>query len=437
MKNLRLARKFLEGSGLLSLEKVIRILFGLTVHTWVVRNIGAENFGYITYASGVVLVFQTFAVFGLDEIASKSFVKFPNQQTTFADITAIRFRFALFAYILLCIFSVVTHTENTITMMMCLVFGLSLFPRSFITIENYSITKGRYFAIFLSRLSASVLVNIGKILAVLWDVNLVTFMGIYFLEELIQRLVNYYFIKNELSLEKIKFFAPIKKDLLLQALPMFLYSLSVILDQKIIVLLLQYFDKIKDLGVFSVSFGLYEYTSMFPIILSSVLFPSVVRAFERSTKLYYKRKQYLSDIMVVMGLAVAFAFLIFGDLVISVLFGPDYEEAKGYLKFLAFLCPIVFFNLARLRWFVIEGLMHEWMILSFTCLIINIILQLYFLPVYGVMGGICAVYLSILAGNLLCAFIFHSIRSSLLIFTKSLFFWLRAKELYTDLKKEI
>jgi O-antigen/teichoic acid export membrane protein len=218
---------------------------------------------------------------------------------------------------------------------------------------------------------------------------------------------------------------------------MFLYSLSVIVDQKIIVILLQYFNKMSDLGVFSVSFGLYEYTSMFPLILSSVLFPSVVRAHGKNETLYTKRRQYLSDIMVVMGLVVALGFFLLGDRIISTLFGDAYSEGKIYLKMLGFLCPILFFNMARLRWFVIEGLMHEWMILSFTCLVVNALLQLYALPLYGVKGGIIAVYLSIFIGNFLCSLIFHSIRTSAGVFLRSMFFWLRIRSLYNDLKKEI
>lgn len=437
MNNLKLAKKFLRGSSLLSLEKIIRIVLGLTIHTWVVRKIGAVNFGYITYATGVVLIFQTFSVFGLDEIASKKFVQTKDKQRTFEEISSIRFRFSLFAYILMIIFAMLTHTENLTTMIMCMVFGLSLFPKSMITVENYFVTREKYVEIFWSRLSACMLVNVGKVLAVVYNLNLISFMVIYLAEEIIQRLVNFHFMKNELSYNKNAFLSPLKKDLTLQALPMFFYSFLVILDQKTIVILLQYFGKIRELGVFSVSFGLYEYTFMFPLILSTVLFPSVVRANESNPKIYQKRKQYLSDIMVVMGLAVSFGFFIFGDLVIATLYGPDYVDAKIYLRWIALLCPITFFNMARLRWFVIEGLMHEWMVLSFTILLINVLLQVFILPKFGLLWGIGAIYLSIALGNLLCAMVFEGIRDSLSVFIKSLFFWFRAKELIMDLKKEI
>jgi O-antigen/teichoic acid export membrane protein len=209
-KNLNLIKKFLEGSSLLSLEKVIRILLGLTVHSWVVRSLGSEKVGYISYVSGVVMIFQTFSVFGLDEIASKKFVQLKGHIQTFEDISAIRFRFAFFSFFLLVLFSLLTHFDDKTTMLMCFIFGLSLFPKSFITLENYSMTQGHYQALFWSRISAAILVNVGKILAVLLDISLVAFMGIYLLEELAQRFINYQFVKKYVQLAKVRWLAPIK-----------------------------------------------------------------------------------------------------------------------------------------------------------------------------------------------------------------------------------
>jgi len=67
--------KYFKNTSWLFLEKILRMVVGLTVGIWVARYLGPEQFGNFSYAQSLVGLFTAISALGLDGIVVRELVK--------------------------------------------------------------------------------------------------------------------------------------------------------------------------------------------------------------------------------------------------------------------------------------------------------------------------------------------------------------------------
>ena len=68
-------QKIIRSIGWLSLEKVFSITLNLTVGVYLIRYLGSDDFGKLSYCLSMVGLFEALAKLGLDAIVVRSLVK--------------------------------------------------------------------------------------------------------------------------------------------------------------------------------------------------------------------------------------------------------------------------------------------------------------------------------------------------------------------------
>jgi len=95
-------RKYGLNTFWLLLEKVIRLLSGLFIGTWVANYLGVELFGVYSYSLSFVFLFTSLATLGLDNILIREFVNQLNKEELIG--TAIGLRLVGFLFMLIVLF---------------------------------------------------------------------------------------------------------------------------------------------------------------------------------------------------------------------------------------------------------------------------------------------------------------------------------------------
>ena len=73
-------RKYFANTSWLLGERILRMVISLFVGIYVARYLGPERFGLLSYSLSFVLLFSSFASFGLDDILVRELVKQPKQR---------------------------------------------------------------------------------------------------------------------------------------------------------------------------------------------------------------------------------------------------------------------------------------------------------------------------------------------------------------------
>ena len=68
-------KKYFENTVWLIAERICRIIAAVSVGAYVVRYLGPDQFGLLSYASSVVMLFASLATLGLDSIVVRELVK--------------------------------------------------------------------------------------------------------------------------------------------------------------------------------------------------------------------------------------------------------------------------------------------------------------------------------------------------------------------------
>ena len=71
-------QKIINNAAWLSIDKFLRMGVGLVVSIWVVRYLGPDRFGQLSYATAFVALFGAIATLGLDGIVVRELVRKPD-----------------------------------------------------------------------------------------------------------------------------------------------------------------------------------------------------------------------------------------------------------------------------------------------------------------------------------------------------------------------
>ena len=159
-----------------------------------------------------------------------------------------------------------------------------------------------------------------------------------------------------------------------------------------------------------------------PSAILASLFPAVIESRKNSEEIYEKRVQKLYELMVWGSLLVAIPITLKADWVIDVLFGSDYQEAAIVLKIYIWAFVFVSLGVASSHWLVTENLEKHALLRSFLGAILNISLNLYLIPIYGITGAAYATLITQLFVSYLFFGISKHTRNNFILSTRALSF---------------
>ena len=118
--------------------------------------------------------------------------------------------------------------------------------------------------------------------------------------------------------------------------------------------------------------------------------------------------------MVWLAIAIALPMTFLSDWVVHFLYGEQYNQAGSVLMIHIWAGIFVFLGVASGKWFMAENLQMLSFWRTFYGMIINIILNIFLIPKYGIQGAAIAT----LAGQLTAAYLFDVFNSK----TRNMFY---------------
>lgn len=185
-----------------------------------------------------------------------------------------------------------------------------------------------------------------------------------------------------------------------------IYAVSLLvinLNYKIDIILLDKFSSSFEMGIYSKGSGITQYLWQIPMLLSTIVFArSAVSKNDR--KFSYKVTQLLRVSMVAIGIA-SLLFFLFSEVIIVGMYGEDF---RGSIQVLKFLLPgVLILTIFKVMNMDLAGKGKPWVSMKamIPALVINIVLNIVFIPKFGANGAALASTISYsLAGSLFLLF---------------------------------
>lgn len=381
-------------------EYLVRIFSAIFVSIYVARYLGPEDFGIINYALAIVAVFMVLARLGMDSILVRDIAKSPEKTSEYMGTAFILMSIsAIFVSLILCL--LIYFFENDVsTRIYIWVVALGLIFQVFLVVDYdfQAQVQAKYSSIAKSLalgLSSSV-----KIYLVWIQADLLFFAIAYMLDHIIVAglLITTHFIKKRPNFLFV-FDKQLVKPLLSSSWPMVLAALATILYMRIDQIMIKNMLGAHELGLYAAAVKIYEGWIIVPYVLSISMLPAIVKLKSTSIERYEASLTKLFALVFWSGMICALIVTIGSDWIIRVTFGVSFEGASPVLMIIMWTSAFAALGFVSARYLTVENLEKKIAVRTFIALILNIILNLLLIPLYGIVGAALSTLFSVIVAN--------------------------------------
>ena len=411
LKNHEGFKKYLKNTSWLFLEKIFRIFAEVFVGIWIARYLGPNDFGLLNYAISFTVLFGALSTLGLDGIVIREIINSPKlTDRILGSAFFLKLTGSLIALFLLFISIKYTSNDN-FTNLLIFIIASSLIFKSFNVIDMYFQSKVLSKYVALSNSFALILASIIRVFLILNNSSLISFGYVFVFEALVMMSgYLYFYFKMGNSLTSWKFDISLAKELLKNSWPLMLSSIAIILYMKIDQIMIKEMMNNESVGQYAAAVRLSEAWYFIPVIITASLYPAILNAKKIDEFLYYNRLQKLYDLMVLLGISVAIITSFYSEFIISLLYGNDYIQAANILTIHIWTGISVALGVASGKWILSENLQIISMIRSVSGAILNIVLNYFFIKIWGIKGAAISTLISYLYINNLSLIFFKKTR---------------------------
>jgi O-antigen/teichoic acid export membrane protein len=417
--------KYFENLSWLIFEKGFTLVVGMVVGIYVARYLQPENFGLLNYSISFVSIFSAFSTLGMDQIIVRELAKDPGNQRALLG-TGFMLKLAGSGLLLLImVFILLFMDHNPFTNTLIMIIAVAELFKGFEVISYFfqAQTQSKY--VIRVQIFINLFLSILKIALVLAHAPLIWFVFVILFGTLLNALgFAYSYYKKEGTLFNWMYKKTLAYELLRESWPLALYGIALHIQARIDQVMLGKMLNVAEVGQYSVALKFIEIFGFMPMVIMSTFSPAIVRAKGTSEALYHNRLTNLYRLMFLTFLVIALPLYFFGEKVITLLYGVEYQSA-GYLLSL-FAVRLFFSNMGvgKSVFIVNESLFKYSLMTVIIGAITNIALNYFLIPIYASVGSIVASMISFTISIFVVDIFFKKTRENQQLMFKGIFsFW--------------
>ncbi len=424
VKNHQGFRRYFANTSWLFAEQLLRMVAGLLVGIWVARYLGPEQFGIFSYAIAFTSLFNSIAKLGLDGIIVRDLVKEAEKRDIYLG-TAFWLKL-LGALLMLGIVAIAMQltSSDPLTNLYILIIASGAIFQSFEVVDFYFQSKVLSKFVSICKMAQLFISSLLKLYFIYTGAELIYFVLVTLLDQVTLALSLYIAYRfQELGSFYGHFNKAIAKQLLKDSWPLIFSGLVIMIYMRIDQIMIKEMLGERDVGLFSAAVRLSEVWYFIPVIISTSLFPSIVNAKKISDKLYDTRLRRLYTFMIWLAIMIALPMTFLSNWLVTLLYGEAYREAGQILMIHIWAGVFVFMGVASSKWFISEGLQRHLTINTVAGAIMNILLNIFLIPKYGIYGAAIATVMSQALASYFMNILFKLTRLNFFRLTRSVVFF--------------
>ena len=415
-------RRYFANTSWMFAEQILRLIAGLLVGIWVARYLGPRQFGLFSYALAFTAIFSSIAKLGLDGIVVRDLVHAPDKRDVYLG-TAFWLKL-IGAFITLGFIGVavlLTSNDSTTNLYIFIIASGMIF-QSFEVIDFYFQSKVLSKFVSLCKIAQLLFSSLLKLYFVLTGADLFWFVIVSLVDQAILALSLYiaYLFQRQGDFYH-HFDLKIARNLLKDSWPLIFSGIVIMIYMRIDQIMIKEMLGEREVGLYSAAVRLSEVWYFIPTIITKSLFPAIVSARKVSERLYHIRLQRLYTSLVWMAIAVAVPMTFFSEWLVTLLYGEAFKEAGQVLMIHIWTGVFVAMGVASSSWYMSENLQRYAFHRTLLGAVINIVLNLILIPIYGLIGAAIATVIA----QSMAAFFFDALTTR----TRIVFF-MKLKTLY-------
>jgi O-antigen/teichoic acid export membrane protein len=384
--------KIAVNTAWLSFDRIIKMIVSLVVIGWMARYLGPEQFGLLNFIVAFTGLFVAISVLGLKDIVVRDIVQDTGgAQITLGTSFVLQIIAGCLAYITMIGAVLLFRPDDRLVLSLAVVLGAGLTIKFTDTVtywfEAHVLSK---YTVWMQN-GAFLIFAMVKVLLIIKGAPLIAFAWAMFLEALLTSVFLLILMtRRGIAFTYLKFDVGRAQALLKDSWPLIISAIAVTLYMRIDQVMLGLMIGDDAVGVYSAAVRVSEFLYFIPMAICTSVFPALLICKKTSEEQYYFNLQKLFDIMVVISLCVAIPMTFMATSIVTFIYGVGYAESGQLLALHTWASIFVFLGVAGSQWFIAENKQVLHLKRTILGAVVNIILNLWLVPLYQATGAAMA-----------------------------------------------
>jgi O-antigen/teichoic acid export membrane protein len=377
-------------------SKAINSISGLIIIALIQRTYGAEGVGLYTLIIGYVGFYFVPVDFGLNAVAVKHLLQKERDSTkVFKNLLGLRLVIGLGVTLIALLIAVfLPYDQNTATgytqevkLGILLVSATIIAQAVLATTNAYFQAKLEYKYSFVANCVSAILNTLLIIFLVVHHNYILVVISAYTVSGLVGAAVALYQIKKQTKTIRPLFVKPYWKELLKDTLPLTISLVLNLIYFRIDSLILPVYRSLTEVGHYNVAYKVFDAILVTPNYFANALYPILLEKWNENLKSFLATIKKSALLLTGIAIVGTGATYLLAPYIIKILLNVNTPEPVTYLRILASGLVLFFLSSISMWSLIVIGKQKLLSYIYGTTMILNIILNLTLIPVYGALAS--------------------------------------------------
>ena len=412
--------KVIKNASWIISVRVVQAVLNMIISMITARYLGPSNFGIINYAASIVAFAVPIMNLGLPNIMVQQIVMKPDKEGEILGSSMLASFFsAILSIIGVVAFVFIANSGETETIIVCILYSLSLLAQSFEIIRYWFQAKLLSKYTSLIALFSYVVVSAYKIILLVTGKS-VRWFAVSFMIDFIIIAIGSFIYYKKLGGQKFKFSGPLLKEMIKKSKYYIISDLMITVFAQTDRIMLNLMIDETATGLYSAATTCAAMTSFVFVAIIDSARPAIFESLKNGKKEFETNMARLYSIVIYFALAQSVGIAILSKPIIYILYGSEYMGAVAALRLVVWYSTFSYLGSVRNIWMLANGKEKLIWIIDLSGAIANVVLNVLLIPRWGIMGASFASLFTQMFANVAMGFILKEVRPNNMILIKSL-----------------
>lgn len=385
-----LKNKVVTNAGWLVGGKIIQMVINLIVGLMTARFLGPSNYGLINYAAAYIAFSTSVCTLGINSVLVKEIIDHPLEEGLVLGTSfGLRFISSILSVVTIISVTLVLDAGEPTTQMIVILSSIGIIFHIVEVFNYWFQSKLQSKKTAIATLIAYLLTALYKIVLLINQKDVVYFALATTIDYIVLTVILIYFYKKSQG-DKLSFSWTYGKSLLARSHHFILPGLMVAIYGQTDKMMLKHMIGNAEIGFYSTAVSI---CSMWCFVLSAIIdsfYPTIMKSFRDKDGRFREKNIMLYRIIIYVSVIVSIFFTVFSELIILVLYGDAYMPTVAPLRIITWYTAFSYLGMARNAWVVCFEKQRYLKYIYFTSAIVNVFLNIIFIPHLGASGAAIA-----------------------------------------------
>lgn len=389
-------QKYFQSTSWSFASRALSMIISFLATIYIARNLGPGNYGQLSYAISFVGLFAFISTLGIDNILYRDLINKPKETNKLLGSAFIIKLVAGSFAAAICNITALIIVDNDVSKILIFILTGTFIFNSFQIINHEFQAKVQSKYPSIAAFLVIVILNILKVLTILYGQGVIYLTLILLLEPVLYMIFYIYIYKTKINghITNWRYDGVTTRNLLRDSWPLIFSTAFIVVYSRIDQIFIKHMIDTTSVGVYDSAVRIAEVWYIIPSILVTALFPAILNAKITSQQLYYKRIKKLAIFLVLTAVCISIPVSILAPYIMKTLYGIQFMGGTIVLQIYVWATIGVFLGSLVINYLIAENYKKILFYSSLLPMLLNIALNILWIPHFGIAGAAYATLVS-------------------------------------------